>query len=193
MIRKEGAIVIAVCLLLAVPLAEAAQRDHRRGPQNAPVKVLPRAHHQLTLGGKSYFYASGRFYRHANGVYSVVAAPIGAIVPILPGGYLGFGVGSNRYFYFQGIYYRRVDSGYEVIEEPVEAVDVLAAGSDKLIAYPAAGQSSEQSDRDRYECHVWASTETDYDPTDSDADHILAADYKRAITACLEARNYVVK
>jgi hypothetical protein len=32
-------------------------------------------------------------------------------------------------------------------------------------AYPANGQSPEQTDRDRYECHVWAVQETGHDPS----------------------------
>jgi len=30
--------------------------------------------------------------------------------------------------------------------------------------YPAAGQSTEQQDRDRYECYVWAAKQTGFDP-----------------------------
>jgi hypothetical protein len=35
----------------------------------------------------------------------------------------------------------------------------------EVIAYPAQGQSPEQLDRDRYECHNWAVKQTGFDPS----------------------------
>jgi hypothetical protein len=35
----------------------------------------------------------------------------------------------------------------------------------ELMVYPARGQSAEQADRDRYECHTWAVRETHFDPS----------------------------
>ncbi len=35
----------------------------------------------------------------------------------------------------------------------------------KLYVYPAAGQSEAQTSEDRYQCHVWATNQTGYDPT----------------------------
>jgi hypothetical protein len=34
----------------------------------------------------------------------------------------------------------------------------------EVIAYPARGQTSEQLERDRYECHRWAAQQTGFDP-----------------------------
>lgn len=39
-----------------------------------------------------------------------------------------------------------------------------AAASD-LFIYPTEGQSAEQQQKDRYECHVWASEQTGFDPS----------------------------
>lgn len=59
------------------------------------------------------------------------------------------------------------------------------------VAYPADGQSHDAQDRDRYECHRWAVGESDFDPSrDRRGDRDL---YNRALTACLEARGYVVR
>lgn len=194
MLKKIIAALIVVSLCAAMPsITEAAQGGHRKAQQHAPVKVLPQGHHTLVHKGSSYFYSAGRFYQHTNDSYIVIAAPIGAIVPALPSGYVSFGIGVNRYFYLQGIYYRHIGSGYEVVEEPDQAQQVLAEGSDRLIIYPAAGQTEEQLGNDKYECHVWASGETHFDPTDADSDVLLRADYHRAMGACLEARDYVVR
>jgi len=35
----------------------------------------------------------------------------------------------------------------------------------ELIVYPARGQTADQTDRDRYECHTWAVRETRFDPS----------------------------
>lgn len=35
----------------------------------------------------------------------------------------------------------------------------------KVYFYPTQGQSEAQQDRDRYDCHVWAVKQTDFDPT----------------------------
>ena len=39
----------------------------------------------------------------------------------------------------------------------------------RLYVYPAKGQSPEQTERDRYECHVWAVQQTGVDPSRPDA------------------------
>jgi hypothetical protein len=39
----------------------------------------------------------------------------------------------------------------------------------KLFVYPANGQSTDQLDRDRYECHTWAVQQTGVDPSRPDA------------------------
>jgi len=43
-----------------------------------------------------------------------------------------------------------------VATEPVPA---------RIMVYPAQGQSPEQLERDRYECHVWAVQQTGFDPS----------------------------
>lgn len=35
----------------------------------------------------------------------------------------------------------------------------------EIVVYPASGQSAQQLDRDRYECHLWAVRESRYDPS----------------------------
>jgi hypothetical protein len=39
----------------------------------------------------------------------------------------------------------------------------------RLYVYPAKGQSPEQTERDRYECHIWAVQQTGVDPSRPDA------------------------
>ncbi len=63
----------------------------------------------------------------------------------------------------------------------------------QLYVYPAAGQTERQLSNDRYDCHVWSVNQTNFDPTLGAGDRREAEEYARAMTACLEARNYVVR
>ena len=61
------------------------------------------------------------------------------------------------------------------------------------VVYPAEGQSEEQVDLDRYECHQFAMDESDFDPTRSQQEADADRDrYNRAISVCLTARGYTV-
>jgi hypothetical protein len=48
----------------------------------------------------------------------------------------------------------------------------------KIFVYPSQGQSAEQTDRDRYECHQWAVQQTGVDPSRPDA-----SPYERVVVA----------
>ena len=63
----------------------------------------------------------------------------------------------------------------------------------KMYVYPAAGQSDAQTSEDRYQCHVWATNQSGYDPTMGAGKREDAEGYSRAFTACMEGRNYVVR
>jgi uncharacterized protein YcfJ len=43
------------------------------------------------------------------------------------------------------------------------AADAYAAND--IFIYPTKGQNQEQQDKDRYECHTWASKQTGFDPS----------------------------
>jgi len=47
----------------------------------------------------------------------------------------------------------------------VSALDTSSALGSDVIIYPAKGQSPEQQNRDRYDCHTWAVQQTGFDPT----------------------------
>src|SRR5262245_2154391 len=50
-----------------------------------------------------------------------------------------------------------------VVTEPVAAPPPEQVT--EVVAYPAQGQSDQQLDRDRYECHVWAVRQSGFDPS----------------------------
>jgi uncharacterized protein DUF6515 len=74
------------------------------------------------FGGRRYWYDDGCYYVPANGGYSVVPPPIGAVVPSLPDGYETTMVGNDTFYYFGGAFYIATDQGYQVVEAPPGAV-----------------------------------------------------------------------
>lgn len=162
------------------------------------LRVLPGPYVRIMFGGFPYFYYSGVFYQSYNSGYIVVSAPIGAFVTSLPEGFIAFTIGLATYYYINDTYYTCDDrrEGYVVVEKPAGADDAIAsATTGRLIVYPNRGQDEEQQARDRYECHRWAVSESGFDPT-LEEEEFSADDnnvYRRALTACLEGRDYTVK
>jgi hypothetical protein len=114
------------------------------------------------------------------------------------------------YYYWNSLYYTwsPAESGYVVTDPPPaagtegsadagggyeqapEANYGAGAGSaGDVYVYPRNGQTEEQTQNDRYECHSWAVTQSGFDPTRPQQTG-NPADYRRAIVACLDARGY---
>jgi hypothetical protein len=55
------------------------------------------------------------------------------------------------------------------VAPPPRTYAVPAPPPQRVYVYPANGQSPEQTERDRYECHVWAVQQTGVDPSRADA------------------------
>jgi len=71
---------------------------------------------------------------------------------------------------------------------------------ERIFVYPRQGQSEELQSTDRYECHSWAVSQTNYDPTQQPPGDMteaqrkqMRADYRRAEAACLDGRGYTVR
>lgn len=132
----------------------------------------------------------------------------------LPAGYVTYWWGGVPYYYWRGVYYVwSPDYGQYVVTDPPPLTGGSIAGAApppssqasggnpegalSLYVYPKNGQSQQQTDDDRYQCHEWAVGQTGYDPTDpsrnTQASTATASNYKRAVTACLEARGYSVR
>ncbi len=55
------------------------------------------------------------------------------------------------------------------VAPPPRTYSVPAPPPQRVFVYPANGQGPEQTERDRYECHVWAVQQTGVDPSRADA------------------------
>jgi hypothetical protein len=51
------------------------------------------------------------------------------------------------------------------VEQPVRTVAVPAPPQPRMFVYPAKGQTEDQLERDRYECHTWAVQQSGFDPS----------------------------
>ncbi len=132
----------------------------------------------------------------------------------LPLGYQTLWWGGVPYYYLRGVYYVWSPDYDEYVVtdppplgdqgEPAQAAPAPSEsppGSDRgalsLFVYPKNGQSQQQTQSDRYACHEWAVGQTGFDPTNpnrsTDAATATPSNYKRAVTACLEARGYSVR
>jgi hypothetical protein len=156
----------------------------------------------IARGRDRFWYSGGVWYRPYGPRYVVVRPPFGVFVPLLPPFYTTIWWAGIPYYYANDTYYvwRDQDRGYEVVPPPDDReVSTAPPASDDIFVYPRAGQSEEQSSRDRYECHRWAADHTGYDPTQPGggvgAEHAAGdrAEYLRAMTACLEGRGYSVR
>jgi hypothetical protein len=130
-------------------------------------------------------------------------------LPVLPIGYATFWWGGMPYYYWNSLYYTwsPAYSGYVVTDPPPAAgtegsADASGAyeqapqanygGGDSAVdvyVYPRNGQTPDQTQNDRYECHGWAVSQSGFDPTQQGQSG-NPADYRRAMVACLDARGY---
>ncbi len=163
------------------------------------VVVLPPGYRTFGYGGVDYFFAGGVWYRGARGRFVVVAPPFGVVVPFLPPYYTTVWVAGVPYYYANEVYYMQAPGGYVVVSPPQAAPSQTPPPTEQLYVYPRNGQNEQQQANDRYECHRWATSQTGFDPTMPQAgitrDDFSRknADYRRAISACLDGRGYTVK
>jgi len=166
------------------------------------VHILPYGFISFSIAGLSYYYGSGNYYRDYGGYYEVIQPPIGALIPVPPPGYRIVVIDSHEYYLSGGIYYvwDETQRGYRVVPQPEgihetnEGLPETLESSLNLFVYPRAGQGENERANDRHDCHLWAVGETDFDPTlEQSSSALERSDYRRAITACLEAREYTVE
>ena len=188
--------------------------DQYYPPRGYAVRSLPGGYRSVAYGRDRYYVRGGVWYRPYGGRFVVFAPPFGLVVPFLPDFYTTVWFGGAPYYYANDTYYlwNRSSGGYEVTQPPAQdgesgespggsptAATSGGSSADDVFVYPRNGQSAEDQARDRFECHQWAVTQTGFDPSEpgggvpESQNNAKRADYRRAITACLEGRQYSVK
>ena len=112
-------------------------------------------------------------------------------LPVLPLAYATYWWDGLPYYYANSVYYtwNPAYDGYVVTDPPpvadgagVAAGSSAAPGGDQIFMYPRNGQSDAQLATDRTECQQWAASQAGG-----------GDEYRRAMTACAEARGYSAK
>lgn len=177
---------------------------HYYPPRGAVVRDLPGGYRPYTYRGSRFYFNGGVWYAPGPRGFVVTRPPSGLFVSILPPFYTTVWLGGVPFYYADDVYYqwRPELNGYAVVDAPTAAdqpdTPPPPAPADDFYIYPKNGQSAEQQAADRYECHSWAKGQTGFDPTQPNGGAPGDADarrepYRRAMTACLEAREYSVK
>jgi len=175
------------------------RHDHNYPVRGHSVAVLPGGHRVVMHGKSRYYFQGGVWYRPEGRHFVVFAPPFGLIVPFLPLYYTTLWIGGIPYYYANEVYYTQTTGGYMVVEPPKGDVQQAPPAEGQLFIYPRNNQSEQQQATDRYECHRWSVSQTGYDPTQPAGSvpevqtNQKRADYKRAMSACLDARGYTVK
>lgn len=184
--------------------------DHYYPSRGAVVRGLPPGARSVHYGSQRYYMRGGVWYRPYGPRWVVFAPPIGLVVPFLPEFYTTVWFGGIPYYYANDTYYLwdRGASGYVVSNPPaspadqngqIDAAPAASSAGNDLFVYPRNGQSESQTAKDRFECHQWAVSQTGFDPSEpgggvpAEQNAGKRADYRRAISACLEGRQYSVR
>ncbi|WP_237859223.1 DUF6515 family protein [Pseudomonas sp. PGPR81] len=175
------------------------------GPQYRPghsIDHFPDRYWKVPYRGQDYFYSGGYWYRPHGGSYIVVAPPYGVRVGYLPsyarevwvGGALLFLVADTYYQYLADSQEYVVVSPPAVAPAPMPVAQAPSGNAYDVVAYPMHGQGQEQQDQDRYQCHRWAVSQSNFDPaTAPSAPPANVADnYRRALGACFSGRGYSI-
>jgi hypothetical protein len=128
----------------------------------------------------------------------------------IPFGAMTLTFGGVPYYYVNHVYYvwNPYYDGY-VVADPPPVADASAPpaagepppaeGANGVLALritPLKGQNSQQTANDRYACNRWAVSQSGFNPVsaqqDAQASPQMRSNYRRAFTACLQARGYSV-
>jgi hypothetical protein len=165
---------------------------------------LPEGYRPYYHGGSRYYFSGGIWYAPRGPGFVVVRPPVGVVINVLPPYYSTVWFAGVPYYYADNVYYawQPAQNGYAVVDPPPDADAPSPPPSDgaapmDLIIYPKNGQSQEQQAADQFECHNWAKSQTNFDPTQPSGGVLGNVDlarnnYNRAMSACLLARGYQV-
>ena len=90
-------------------------RSHHYWHRHHPLRVLPHGGVAISVGGFSFYYSEGMYYKPCHGEYVIVPPPVGACVPSLPPGCDTVFIQGAPYYQNDGVYYKQAPDGYTVV------------------------------------------------------------------------------
>lgn len=137
--RIKGIVIILALVFLVQPGRVYAwagggsrhqEPKHHNYPKQGKASFwLPGNSVRVSLGGLTFYYGDGAFYRRSGPRYVVVSPPCGAVVSSIPFGHQTVVINGVTYYTGEGVYYKSVGSGYVVVEPSVVAAQALARNS----------------------------------------------------------------
>ncbi len=167
---KNIPVILSLAMLASSGMAQASHQHHERSRHKSS-----HSYHYGYFSHYTYPVIHGHHNTHAS--------------------YLPLYISGLHYFYHSGSYYRHHHQHYVAVDAPAsttaQATTVAdTTASQHIFVYPQRGQSAEQVDMDRFECHLWAVEQSGFDPS-RDAGN--SSSYRRASSACLAGRGYTVR
>jgi hypothetical protein len=151
--------------------------------------VLPLGYATFWWGGVPYYYWNNIYYTWNPGYNGYVVTdppPVAGTDNAADSGDSGYSDNPD----YSGGGYTQAAPPPPGATAPPPATAPAGAGNADVYLYPRNGQSDAQMQNDRYECHSWAVGQTGFDPTRPAGAGGNAAEYRRAMIACLDARGY---
>jgi hypothetical protein len=151
----------------------------------------------------------GRWHHWYEGRFRLAPPPLGFWLPALPSIHRVWRNAGATYYIVDNAWFRPLDNGgYIAIAAPIDPpVAVMPTPSpppplphpayrsfvDELYAYPKGTQTAARTQTDKQECAQWAGGQVLADPWAIPYTDTQKGNYVRAFSACMEARNYVVR
>jgi hypothetical protein len=133
-------------------------------PRGFVVHALPPGFVTFRRPGGEFLFSDGIWYSRRGPDFLVVALPPGVTIAALPLGYTTVWVRGRPYYYANDVYYTQAPDGYAVVEAPSES-DIVTTPPPGAAPQGAPPPQASQK----------------------------RTDYRRTMSACLEAREYTVK
>jgi Ni/Co efflux regulator RcnB len=198
-------------LLSAAPSAWAQYQDqHRREHGNKQnFGDLIRREEQMRRrdshhDGHRMRLHDGRWQHWNGGRFRAAPPPIGFWLPSLPNFHRIWRSAGTTYYVVDNAWFRPAEhGGYIAIAAPIEPPTAVVAPVapptvhnsfvDDLYAYPKGTQTPARMAADKQECAQWSGSQVLADPWAAPYTEAQKSNYVRAFSACMEARNYVVR
>jgi hypothetical protein len=200
-----------LAILSAAPPAWAQYQEQHRREQGNKQNLRDGQHSDATRrrdfqhNGHRMRLHDGRWHHWHGGHFRVAPPPLGFWLPHLPNIHRVWRSAGHTYYVIDNAWFRPAEQGgYIAIAAPSEPPVIISPPMsappsnhnnfvDDLYAYPKGTQTAARTLADKQECAQWSGSQVLADPWAVPYTDAQKSNYVRAFSACMEARNYVVR